>query len=330
MSEAVFPTTDSSDSRRGLFPAGGDLSDRLGPMTVKELRQGTRRVSFVIPFLAIHLLAILTTFVEFKAGGVGMTSERPGLLNVWLLVSSGPFWFVVSLICAVVMPLGGLTMMTGELEGQNHELLLLTTLNRWQVVRGKFFTLWGMCVLTFVSLLPYVVVRYLVGGIEPLQELACSGSVIALSGMVSAGALGASGFLGIGKRIFVLVLFLASMGAACAPPLVATTALPGGYPIVYHITALVAFFSYVVFGLALARSRMRLAVQSYEVKPSLLILGIIFFAPPAVWMATAMSLGYAGCVALAFMTFLAFVMDPPSGSASGTQKSPATPASLRG
>jgi hypothetical protein len=114
------------------------------------------------------------------------------------------------------------------------------------------------------------------------------------------------------------------MGAACAPPLVTTLALPGGYPIVYHITALVAFIAYVVLGLALARSRMRLATQSYEVKPSLLILGIIFFTPPAVWMVTAISLGYAGGVALAFLAFLAFAMDPPSGSIPGPRKSPPT------
>jgi len=278
-------------------------------MTVKELRQGMRRGSFVIPFLAIHLLTILTTATEFEAGDLGTTSEHPGILNIGLLVTSGPFWFVAALVCAVVMPLGGLALMGGELEESNHELLLLTKLTRWQVVGGKFLTLWGLCVLTFVSLLPYVVVRYLVGGIEPVQELAASGTVIALAGMVSAGAIGASAFHGIGVRIAVLALFFASMVATCAPPLLISANLPHGFPIFYHLNALGAFLCYVLLGLALARSRVRLVVQSYEIKPSWMVVGLLFCAPPITLMTTAMSLGYAGFVGFGVVSLLSLVLD---------------------
>jgi hypothetical protein len=213
------------------------------------------------------------------------------------------------------MPLGGLTLMTGELEENNHELLLLANLTRWQMVRGKFLTLWGLCILTFLSLLPYVVVRYLAGGIEPLRELACSATVVALSGMLCAGAIGASGVLGIGKRIFVLAVFLASMVGACIPPLLATAHLPKSFPWVYHLTALAAFGSYVVHGLALARSRLRLAVQSYEIKPSMLVLGVVFFTPVAVGMSMVFTLGYGGFAGLAFMAFLSLAMDNSPGQA---------------
>jgi len=324
MNEAAYGTNDDSPGNEGLFPPGADLSDRLGPMTVKELRQGMRRGSFVIPFIAIQLLAILATGVEFKAGGMGSSGGLPGLLNVWLLVSSGPFWFVVSLICVVVMPLGGLAMMTGELDSRNHELVLLTRLSRWQVVWGKFLTLWGLCLLTFVSLLPYVVVRYLVGGIEPLRELACSGTLVALSGMFCAGAIGASAFQGVGKRIVVLVVFFASMGLACGPPLVFSAHMPGGFPVLYHLNALVAFGAYVLQGLALARARMRLDIRSYEVKPSWIILGVVVFTPPAVWMSMAVTLGYGGFAGLGLMAFLAFAMDPAHGALPGPPQKTAT------
>jgi ABC-type transport system involved in multi-copper enzyme maturation permease subunit len=291
-----------------------DLSDRLGPMTVKELRQGMRRGSFVIPFLGIHLLAILTTATEFQAGDLGSTSEHPGILNIGLLAASGPFWLVVALICAVVMPLGGLTLMGGELEESNHELLLLTKLTRWQVVGGKFLTLWGLCALTFVSLLPYVVVRYLVGGIEPVQELACSGTVVALAGMVSAGAIGASAFPGIGVRIAVLALFFGSMVAACSPPLLFSANLPHGFPVFYHINALAAFVCYVLLGLALARSRVRLVIQSYEIKPSWMVVGLLFFAPAIVFMTTIMTLGFAGFVGFGVVSLLSLFLDRSPGS----------------
>jgi len=93
-----------------------DLPDRFGPMTVKELRQGMRRGSFVVPFLAIQLLAVLAMTAEFQAGDLGSFIEHPGVLNVVLLASSGPFWIVVSAMCAVVMPLGGMVLMGQELE----------------------------------------------------------------------------------------------------------------------------------------------------------------------------------------------------------------------
>jgi hypothetical protein len=36
-----------------------DLPERLGPMTVKELRQGLRRGLFIYPFIGIHVLAVV-------------------------------------------------------------------------------------------------------------------------------------------------------------------------------------------------------------------------------------------------------------------------------
>jgi len=286
-----------------------DLPDRFGPMTVKELRQGLRRGSFVVPFLAIQLLAVLAMTAEFQAGDLGSFTDHPGMLNVLLLVESGPFWIVVASMCAVVMPLGGMVLMGQELEEGNHELLLLTKLSRWKVVRGKFLTLWGLSALTFVSLLPYVVVRYLVGGIEPLTELACSASVIALGGMVSAGAIGASSFRTLVGRVAALALFLGSMVLACTPPLISSALMKIGFPVFYHLNALAAFGCYTMLGLTLARSRLRLVVHAYEVKPSWMVIGLLVFTPPVVWMATAMTAGYGGFVGLVGMGLVAYHAD---------------------
>lgn len=320
-----------------------DLPDRFGPMTVKELRQGMRRGSFVVPFLAIQLLAVLAMTAEFQAGDLGSFTEHPGLLNLALLATSGPFWIVVASMCAVIMPLGGMVLMGQELEEGNHELLLLTELSRWKVVRGKFFTLWGLSALTFVSLLPYVVVRYLVGGIEPLTELACSLSVVALGGMMSAGAIGASSFRTLVGRVSVLVLFTGSMALACVPPLISSALVPHGFPIFYHINAFAACACFTLLGLTLARSRLRLVVHAYEVKPSWMVIGLLVFTPPVVWMATAMTAGYGGFVGLIGMGLVAYHADvtpkaPKSmpapapnvpGVADGNEVSPTPPAGSR-
>lgn len=277
-------------------------------MTAKELRQGLRRSSFVYPFLLIHLLAVASVAAEFEMGSSHSGSDYVGVLNFWLLVSSGPFWMVAGAVCLLVLPLGGLLLMGQELEDGNHELLLLTRLNRWRVVMGKFITLWGLCVLTFLSLLPYLVVRYLVGGIEWWHEAACAGTVLGGAAIVSAAMIGASAFAGVAARIGVSLLFFGSMflgaGAALAGAGAAT-----GMGVVYHFTALAAVVCYVTFGLALARSRLRLALLAYEVKPSGMMIGILFFSPFVIGMVTAVTVGFAGMIGLVGMAVVAWKLD---------------------
>ncbi len=286
-----------------------ELSDRWGAMLVKELRQNMRRGSFVYPFLAIQALAVVAMVFEFQAGDTGVFTNYEGMLNAWLLWYSGPFWLVVAIVCILVMPLGGLVLMGQELEEGNHELLLLTKLSRWKVVRGKFFTLWGLCALTFVSLLPYVIVRYLVGGIEFTRELACSLTVLGMSSIMVAGAIGASAFRGLLGRIAVMALFTGSMILGCGIPLLAAANATKGCGVWYHLNALAAVACYTLLGLALARSRLRLVVHAYEVKPSYMVVGLLVFAPFVIGMTTAMTGLYAGFSGLIGMALVAVYAD---------------------
>lgn len=278
-------------------------------MTAKELRQSLRRGSFVIPFLAIHVLAVAAMAAEFKLGQTGPSSSYTGVFNVALLPEAGPFWWVVSVICLGIMPLGGVILMGQELEEGNHELLLLTKLDRWRIVFGKFITLWGLCGLTFISLLPYVVVRYLVGGIEWGHEAACGGTILGGSAMLCAGAIGASAFVRIAARIGVLVMFVASVGAGCGIPLAFCAMRSSGCGWIYHFTALAAVAAYVAVGLALARSRLRLSIFPFEVNPSAMILGLLVFAPFVVGMVTAMTGGWGGAGGLIGLAIIAWKMD---------------------
>ena len=194
-----------------------DLPERLGPMTVKELRQGLRRGMFVYPFLGIHLLAVVAMAVEFQMAEVEEYTEyagdsepvpvHPG--DPWF---SGPFWAVAGAVCLILMPLGGLALMGQELEEGNHELLLMTPLSRWKVVRGKFLALWVLCLLTFVSLLPYMIVRYLNGGMDTWRNIAMAdhgGLVLGHDGGGGDRGLVVHGHRGRGSRS--LILFLGSM-----------------------------------------------------------------------------------------------------------------------
>ncbi len=286
-----------------------DLPERFDPMTIKELRQSLRRSSFVYPFMAIQFFAVLAMALEFQTGSVSGNGEYSGMLNVTMLTSSGPFWMVVSAMCLVLMPLAGLILMGQELEEGNHELLLLTKLNRWKVVFGKFITLWGLCALTFVSLLPYVVVRYMVGGIEWWNEAACAGTVLGGSAILCAGAIGASAFKRMAGRVAVFVLFLGSMTLGCGVPLFAAASRTGGCGWLYHFTAIAAVVCYVTVGLALARSRLRLSIFAFEINPSSMIIGLMIFAPFVIMLVTAVTAAYAGVAGLLGVTLVAARMD---------------------
>lgn len=286
-----------------------DLPEGFDPMTAKELRQSLRRGSFVYPFLGIQLLAVCAMAAEFQLGYASESSNYTGALNPWLLVSSGPFWMVVSSICMVIMPLTGVILMGQELEEGNHELLLLTKLDRWKIVLGKFITLWGLSALTFISLLPYVVVRYLVGGIEWWHEAACAATVLGVSAMISAGAIGASAFKSLAARGGMLLLFLASMFGGAGAALLEAGIATKGCGWLYHIAALAAVICYTTMGLALARSRLRLAVMAFEVKPSGMVIGLLVFSPFVIGMATAVTLGYGGFAGLIGMALVAARID---------------------
>lgn len=290
-----------------------ELPDRLHPMTVKELQQGMRRASFVYPFLGIHVLAIAAMAMEFAMGSV-TRNEYPGILNLWMLVESGPFWNVVALVCGVAMPLGGLILMGQELEEGNHELLLLTHLDRWAVVKGKFLILWAICALSFISLLPYVVVRYFIGGVELLQEMMCGLSVLGCAAVCSAGAIGASSFRHIGARVGIVLLFLGSFVFSGTVALVFCAMVThkmhaSVFQIFFNLNGLSTTFCYVVLGLAVARSRLRLVVHAFEVKPSWLVIGLLFFTPFVVSMCTAMTAAFGGFVGLIGMALVGIYAD---------------------
>lgn len=284
-------------------------------MVTKELRQGLRRGLFLFPFIGIQVLAVAAMAVEFQMGIDDIEKSTPygGPLNFLMFfpgeMFSGPFWVVVGLVCLVLMPLGGLMLMGQELDEGNHELLLMTPLSRWKVVRGKFFTLWGICLLTFSSLLPYAIVRYFIGGIDVGRNIGLALTVILGSGIIVAGAIGASSFKGMIARIAVLGLFTGSLLLSLCAAVMSSAARTEGAGIFFHLNAYSVFFCYTVLGLAMARSRIRLVVHHYEVKPSWMIVGLLFFTPFVIGMAAAVTTGYAGLVGAIGMGLVAWFAD---------------------
>ncbi|MFT3991902.1 MAG: hypothetical protein QM680_10885 [Luteolibacter sp.] len=286
-----------------------DLPEYFGPMTVKELRQSMRKAGFVYPFLAIQLVAVLAVSVELKTGGNHFRVTEPGMLNVFMLFESGPFWSVAGAICMLIMPLSGLWLMKHEVEEGNHELLQLTPLNRWGIVLGKFFTLWGVCCLTMCSLLPYVVVRYMVGGVEWWHELACAGTVLGGAAILSSIAIGTSAYQNTARKIGVFLLMSGSFSIGAATVLVSSAIASRHVGLLYHVAAITVVACYVMQGLALARAKLRLTLQYDETRPSGLLIGWLCLQPFAIGLVTAMSIGYGGFVGLLVFSWVAYMLD---------------------
>lgn len=287
-------------------------------MTVKELRQSLRRTSFVYPFICVHLFATLAIYAEFQLGiGSGSGSTVPAVF-AFDIDDVGLFWLVAMSVCGILMPLAGFLLMPQEIEEGNHELLLLTTLTRWQIVFGKFFLLWGLSILTFTSLLPYIIIRYFIGGIEWFTELANAGSVICTAVIIGSGAIAASGFKHLAAKIGIFCLYLFSAvfggGAALIGGIMSMNmSLTNDWKIAgnlhYHASVLITVVCYCIIGMLIARSRLRLATMNFELKPSTVVIVVTGLAPFIIVMAAAFTCGFGSIVGVLLLTYLAWNSD---------------------
>jgi len=158
------------------------------------------------------------------------------------------------------------------------------------------------------------VVRYFIGGVEMFQELMCAFSVLALAGVICAGAIGASSFTHVGARMGVFLLFLGSFAFSGFVPLffcaLITKKLPSAlFHIFFNLNGLAVAFCYITLGLTVARSRLRLVIHAYEVKPSWLVIGLLFFTPFVVCMTTAVTAAFAGFLGLIGMSLVGIYAD---------------------
>ena len=171
-------TADSSPA-----PLGGitDFSDRLSPMLVKELRQGLRTKVFTSAFILLQVLLLFSTSIASLAPGAG-----PAL--------DGFFWFFLSLALSFIQPLRGINALNEETRLNTLELILLTKLDALRIVTGKWASIVGQSALLAVAVLPYVVLRYFLGGVDIVHDLAYLLILLFLSAILTALTVGFSAF----------------------------------------------------------------------------------------------------------------------------------------
>ena len=125
-----------------------DFSDKLSPMLVKELRQGLRAKTFVIVFLALQGLMTVVLLAAVSA-----SPDRAGQS-----VSSVIFFFF-SLAVLVVQPLRGIGALHNEIRGSTIDLMVLTRMNAWRIVLGKWVAIVRKSEFLITAIVPYLIMR---------------------------------------------------------------------------------------------------------------------------------------------------------------------------
>ena len=148
-----------------------DFPDRLSPMVVKELRQGMRTRAFAIVMLTLHLVLVVLTLL----GGGGARSE---IAHAW-------FDGIVTLVLCLILPLRGFSAVADEIRAGTLDMLALTRLSAWRIVYGKWLSIAAQSLLIALSILPYVVARYVHGGLDLFGEMLALGGK-SLAGLVLA------------------------------------------------------------------------------------------------------------------------------------------------
>ena len=159
-----------------------DFSDRLSPMLVKELRQGMRTNLFTAAFILLQVFMVLSLMIGAAFSGGGEDT------------SGGFFWMFITVTLLGVMPVRGFSALHKENQINTMDLIQLTRLSAWRITWGKWLALVSQSLLLVTAVLPYIVLRYYLGGINFVGELFALFMITLTSMVLTAVTVGFSAF----------------------------------------------------------------------------------------------------------------------------------------
>ncbi|MCX6857655.1 MAG: hypothetical protein NTV80_22445, partial [Verrucomicrobia bacterium] len=134
-----------------------DFPDFLSPMVVKELRQGLRTRAFSSTMLLMHVLLILITLIT------GLSENS--LSMHWMLDG------MATLVLCLIMPFRVFNALSEEVKMNTLDMLMLTRITCTRILFGKWASVALQSLLITFSLMPYIVARYVFGGMDLVLEL---------------------------------------------------------------------------------------------------------------------------------------------------------------
>ena len=177
------------------------LIDIFPPVLVKEIRQGLKTRSFAFTLVGQQALMVIT--ILFYLLGVRAGND--------ISFANGLFWFCLYVPLLAVMPARGFHGIHEERNSQTLELLFLTRLSAWQIVAGKWVALFVQALLIVVATLPYMIIRYFLGGIDISTDLAITGWLTLGSATLTALAIGLSAVESKAIRVLIIIAAVLSV-----------------------------------------------------------------------------------------------------------------------
>lgn len=175
-----------------------DFPDRYSPMLVKELRQGMRAKTFIAVFLSLQMfLAVML----FSAAANMRSGEVGSAISTIIFV-----FFAIAVL--LVQPLRGTGALSSEVKGNTIDMMVLTRLSAWRIVYGKWIAIVGQTALLFVTIIPYLILRYFFGGMNLVGEMVFLLLMFMTSMALTAVTVGLSGCDSVIIRSLVPVLSL--------------------------------------------------------------------------------------------------------------------------
>jgi len=171
-------------------------SDHVNPIVIKELRQGLKSRSFLLSFVGLQVVMIMSMFI-YITSAVNPRGDLEGA-DVF-------FWAMLNLLFLVLMPLRGFQALYEEITGKTLELLFLTRMNSWKISFGKWIALVIQALLMVCAILPYFVLRYFLGSIDITRNLFMLGGTLLASLVLMAVGVGLSC---ITSRLLRVLVFL--------------------------------------------------------------------------------------------------------------------------
>lgn len=259
---------------QGRDTQGRDFADWLSPMLVKELRQGMRSRVFVAAFYLTQVLMIMSVAFNLAAS---LSEDMPGELGVFL---NGVFWFLIALPLLFLMPVRGFSALHAEIKSGTLELVFLTHLSAWRIAAGKWTALMVQTLLVVCAILPYVLLRYYLGGVDILEDLQRLFFLLMTSAVLTAVTVAMSPYESkLLRALFVIgMIFAVQFLAGILLTWLTVGQMMGAGGSVFQSFLGIAIFvpASVVLALELAASKIAPAAENHAIRKRLLALGVFF------------------------------------------------------
>ncbi len=148
---------DPSPAPASCVEQGGDWPDWMNPILVKELRQSLRSRWFEVVFMAL-------------CGGLTLVMVL-GSLVLTPLVTRVLFWGIILLVLHVLLPLRTALSAGDDRHPGNLELIRVTGVSAERLAGQRITALMFHAAVLASVILPFVFLRYFMGGIDLVDEL---------------------------------------------------------------------------------------------------------------------------------------------------------------